>query len=228
MKAIYYTGTGGYLNYLKPMNVLDPAMGMGVFIDCAAKHHENIDGLSINAVAYEKDLLTGLVASRLKPGADIRVAGFETIPDRDLGRFDLVATNVPFGDVRIFDPAYTNSKSQVRRDAARMVHRYYVLKGLDCLREGGVLAYIITSNYLNRDSEQIGEALKQARLVGAYRLANNLFKENGTEVGTDLLVMQKDSQRGELTEEELENRKAMLDYINSPCDLPDDLFEKKD
>lgn len=202
MKAIYYTGTGGYLNYLEPKNVLDPAMGMGVFIDCAAKHHENIDGMSINAVAYEKDLLTGLVASRLKPGADIRVAGFETIPDRDLGRFDLVATNVPFGDVRIFDPAYTNSKSQVRRDAAKMIHKYYVLKGLDCLREGGVLAYIITSNYLNRDGEQIGEALKSSSLIGAYRLPNDLFREAGTEVGTDLLVLQKNSQRGELTEEE--------------------------
>lgn len=203
MKAIYYTGTGGYLNYLEPKNVLDPAMGMGVFIDCAAKHHENIDGLSINAVAYEKDLLTGLVASRLKPGADIRVAGFETIPDRDLGRFDLVATNVPFGDVRIFDPAYTNSKSQVRRDAARMVHRYYVLKGLDCLREGGVLAYIITSNYLNRDGEQIGEALKSSSLIGAYRLPNDLFREAGTEVGTDLLVLQKNSKKGSLTDDEI-------------------------
>lgn len=203
MKAIYYTDTGGYLNYLEPKNVLDPAMGMGVFIDCAAKHHENIDGLSINAVAYEKDLLTGLVASRLKPGADIRVAGFETIPDRDLGRFDLVATNVPFGDVRIFDPAYTNSKSQVRRDAAKMIHKYYVLKGLDCLREGGVLAYIITSNYLNRDSEQIGEALKSSSLIGAYRLPNDLFREAGTEVGTDLLVLQKNSKKDSLTDDEI-------------------------
>lgn len=203
MKVIYYTGTGGYLSYLEPKNVLDPAMGMGVFIDCAAKHHENIDGMSINAVAYEKDLLTGLVASRLKPGADIRVAGFETIPDRDLGRFDLVATNVPFGDVRIFDPAYTNSKSQVRRDAARMVHKYYVLKGLDCLREGGVLAYIITSNYLNRDGEQIGEALKSSSLIGAYRLPNDLFREAGTEAGTDLLVLQKNSKKGSLTDDEI-------------------------
>ena len=203
MKAIYYTGTGGYLNYLEPKNVLDPAMGMGVFIDSAAKHHENIDGLSINAVAYEKDLLTGLVASRLKPGADIRVKGFETIPTSELGRFDLVATNVPFGDIRVFDPEYSNSKSQVRRDAARMIHRYYVLKGLDCLREGGVLAYIITSNYLNRDGEQLGEALKASSLIGAYRLPNDLFREAGTEVGIDLLVLQKNSKKGSLTDDEI-------------------------
>jgi len=187
-------------------NILDPAAGMGVFGMEMGIHTNNGDKFSknIHVTMYEKDLLTGLMLGRRfdGPTADIRVAGFETIPASELGKYDLVATNVPFGDIRVFDPDYTNSKSQVRRDAARMIHRYYVLKGLDCLREGGVLAYIITSNYLNRDGEQIGDALKQARLVGAYRLANNLFKESGTEVGTDLLVMQKDSQRGELTEEE--------------------------
>jgi len=179
--------------------VLDPAAGMGVFMKTPA----TCEGCK-RIVAYEKDLLTGmLLRSKYHyKFCDIRIDGFEHFPDDELGSFDLVATNVPFGNVAVFDPAYTNSKSQVRRDAARMVHKYYVLKGLDCLREGGVLAYIITSNYLNRDSEQIGEALKQARLIGAYRLANNLFKESGTEVGTDLLVMQKDSKRGELTEEE--------------------------
>ena len=171
-------------------NVLDPAAGKGVFLQtpsvCEGCHR---------MVAYEKDLLTGVILNA-KYGhyrcSDIRIKGFETIPASDLGQFDLVATNVPFGDIRVFDPAYSNSDNQVRRDAARMIHRYYVLKGLDCLRNGGLLAYIITSNYLNRDTEQLAEALKSARLIGAYRLANNLFKDNGTEVGTDLLVLQKE------------------------------------
>jgi len=183
--------------------MLDPAAGKGIFM----RHAEIMargDGVNLKCVAYENDLLTGLILEKASTEEkfDIRVKGFETIPASELGKYDLVSTNVPFGDIRVFDPEYSNSKSQVRRDAAKMIHRYYVLKGLDCLREGGVLAYIITSNYLNRDGEQIGEALKQARLVGAYRLANNLFKESGTEVGTDLLVMQKDSERGALTEEE--------------------------
>ena len=196
MKAIYDTASLEC--------VLDPAAGSHgnfmkfAFLAAAFKH------VQAKGVAYEKDLLSGLILDRMSPSEaqDIRVKGFETIPASELGRYDLVATNVPFGDIRVFDPEYSNSESQVRRDAAKMIHRYYVLKGLDCLREGGVLAYIITSNYLNRDSEQLGEALKEARLIGAYRLANNLFKESGTEVGTDLLVMQKDSKRGELTEEE--------------------------
>ena len=203
--SIFECGLGG----IAYRSFLDPAAGGGVFTDMAnyylTNHH---DPAKYHATCFEKDILTAVLlkAKMTLTAIDRRTTvycdGFETIPTSELGRYDLVSTNVPFGDIRVFDPDYTNSKSQVRRDAAKAIHRYYVLKGLDCLREGGVLAYIITSNYLNRDSEQIGEALKEARLIGAYRLANNLFKESGTEVGTDLLVMQKDSKRGELTEEE--------------------------
>ena len=193
-------------------NVLDPAAGKGVFLQtpsvCEGCHR---------MVAYEKDLLTGVILNA-KYGhyrcSDIRIKGFETIPSSDLGQFDLVATNVPFGDIRVFDPAYSNSDNQVRRDAARMIHRYYVLKGLDCLRNGGLLAYIITSNYLNRDTEQLAEALKSARLIGAYRLANNLFKDNGTEVGTDLLVLQKHEGRGEMT---LDETLLLSTYTDNDC-----------
>ena len=200
-KAIYCHGEKTfYAKRFLPKTMLDPAAGMAVFGLAALL--SSAGSREPDVTMYEKDLLTGLLLKRMYPWGLICNKGFETIPSSELGKYDLVATNVPFGDIRVFDPDYTNSKSQVRRDAARMIHRYYVLKGLDCLREGGVLAYIITSNYLNRDGEQIGEALKEARLIGAYRLANNLFKESGTEVGTDLLVMQKDSKRGELTEEE--------------------------
>lgn len=193
-------------------NVLDPAAGKGVFLQtpsvCEGCHR---------MVAYEKDLLTGVILNA-KYGhyrcSDIRIKGFETIPASDLGQFDLVATNVPFGDIKVFDPAYSNSDNQVRRDAARMIHRYYVLKGLDCLRNGGLLAYIITSNYLNRDTEQLAEALKVSRLIGAYRLANNLFKDAGTEVGTDLLVLQKEEGRGEMT---LDETLLLSTYTDNDC-----------
>lgn len=179
--------------------VLDPAAGLGAFI----KTPRYCEGCT-RIVAYEKDLLTGIILSAMhfSKKEDIRVAGFETIPSSELGTFDLVATNVPFGNIAVYDAAYTKSDCQVRRDAAKMIHRYYVLKGLDCLRDGGFEAYIISSNYLNRDGEQLAEALKQARLIGAYRLANNLFKEAGTEVGTDLLVLQKDNHKQGLTADE--------------------------
>ena len=178
--------------------MLDPASGNGVFM--------RLGGSSKKAVAYEKDLLTGLL---LKSGmyghwenVEVRVDGFENFPKGELGLYDLVSTNVPFGDIPVYDAAFEKSGNPTRVAAQKMVHRYYVLKGLDCLREGGLLAYIITSNYLNNDTEQVQEALKQSRLIGVYRLANNLFAENGTTVGTDLLVLQKDSKRGELTENE--------------------------
>lgn len=201
---------GSRKNAIVPKTMLDPAAGMGIFGDVAMMR-ASINDTPLSVTCFEKDVLTAMmlkakmeVRGNIDKGrrAFVYCDGFEHFPDDELGTYDLVSTNVPFGDIRVFDPEYSNSKSHVRREAAKMIHRYYVLKGLDCLREGGVLAYIITSNYLNRDSEQIGEALKQTRLIGAYRLANNLFKESGTEVGTDLLVMQKDSQRGELTEEE--------------------------
>lgn len=185
-------------------SMLDPAAGAnGVFANTAWYHLNHCTNpKDFEVVCYEKDLLSGIILSNKYRDYDVRIEGFETIPASELGTYDLVSTNVPFGDISVYDPAYTKSDNAVRREAAKMVHRYFVLKGLDCLRDGGILAYIITSNYLNNDSEQVQEALKQSRLIGAYRLANNLFKENGTEVGTDLLVLQKDVNKKELTSDE--------------------------
>lgn len=189
---------------ITPRNILDPAAGNGVFAESAEKAlWLSMAGSNYRVTCFEKDLLTGMLLNRKKGGnMFVYVDGFENFPKDELGMYDLVSTNVPFGDIAVFDDAYTNSKELVRREAAKMIHRYYVLKGLDCLRDGGLLAYIITSNYLNRDGEQIAEALRQSRLIGAYRLANNLFKENGTEVGTDLLVLQKDTHKDGLTADE--------------------------
>ncbi|MBQ8713099.1 MAG: N-6 DNA methylase [Prevotella sp.] len=212
--------------------LLDPAAGMGVFgremalhVNNLHKYSEGFEGFKVTM--YEKDLLTGMMLrGRFNgPTADVRVDGFEHFPDDELGTYDLVSTNVPFGDIAVYDDAYSNSALEVRRDAAKMIHRYYVLKGLDALREGGLLAYIITSNYLNHDSEQVRYALQQARLVGAYRLANNLFKENGTEVGTDLIVLQKDTKRGPLSDEE----KMLVDaYELQGCSTIEYFETKKD
>ena len=208
-RAMYGMKQSYYDKGIMPTSVLDPAAGSGVFLKMA--DYVGADYfVTPKLAAYEKDLLTGIILDRYfkslggKSGhaADIRIAGFESIPASDIGRYDLVATNVPFGNISVFDPLYTNSINPARREAAKMIHRYYVLKGLDCLRNGGIEAYIITSNYLNRDSEQLREALKSSRLIGAYRLANNLFKEAGTEVGTDLLVLQKQEGRTELTPDE--------------------------
>ena len=197
IKAQSYSKNRG----LEPKKVLDPSAGTGVFM-CSVLHASLAKCSFPKMTGYELDLLTGTILKQRLVGHDIRIKGFETIPNEDLGTFDLVTTNVPFGNISVFDPAYTNSKEQVKRDAAKMIHRYYVLKGLDCLRNGGLLAYIITSNYINRDNDQLQEALKQANLITAIRFPNNLFKEAGTEVGTDLLILQKDESKQALTEDE--------------------------
>lgn len=190
--------------WIKPKTFLDPAAGGGVFMKAVCSQNISLMQFDYSMTAFEKDLLTAMLLKRKwsSSNAFVYADGFENFPKDELGMYDLVSTNVPFGDIAVFDDAYTNSNEAVRREAAKMIHRYYVLKGLDCLRDGGVLAYIITSNYLNRDGEQIAEALRQSRLIGAYRLANNLFKENGTEVGTDLLVLQKDTHKDGLTADE--------------------------
>lgn len=192
--------------WIKPKTILDPASGNGVFVKASILASIGAGLMNIPSVtAFEKDMLTAmLLKSRFDGVNNVTVYsdGFENINRDELDMYDLVATNVPFGDIRVFDEEYTNSGSKVRRDAARFIHRYYVLKGLDCLKDGGIEAFIITSNYLNHDTEQIAEALKHARLIGAYRLANNLFKENGTEVGTDLLVLQKDMSKTTMTADE--------------------------
>lgn len=202
-KVIYKSEFGPNRVHIAPRQILDPAAGNGVFAFYAVGYAA-CAWPEYWVSAYEKDLLTGLILSSSKGYArmGVNVCGFETIPQSDLGKFDLVATNVPFGNISVFDAAYSKSGNVVRRDAAKMIHKYYVLKGLDCLRSGGIEAYIITSNYLNRDSDQLTEALKQSRLIGAYRLTNNLFKEAGTEVGTDLLVLQKDTAKQGITADE--------------------------
>lgn len=219
-KCVYGMKHSFYDKGVYPKTILDPAAGGGVFLR-ALGYASLCHPQPRNVVAYEKDLLTGLILNkRIKEyfmdgcGTAVHSTGFETIPAEEMGKFDLVATNVPFGDITVFDPEYSRSKSAVRREAAKMIHRYYVLKGLDCLRDGGIEAYIITSNYLNRDGEQLAEALRQARLIGAYRLANNLFKESGTEVGTDLLVLQKDSRKEGLAAEE---SWLLTQYEDSGC-----------
>lgn len=92
-----------------PKRVLDPSAGTGVFM-CSVLHASLDSGNIPKQVGYELDLLTGTILKQRLLEYDIRIKGFETIPNEDLGTFDLVTTNVPFGNISVFDPAYTNSK----------------------------------------------------------------------------------------------------------------------
>ena len=106
----------------------------------------------------------------------------------------------------VFDPSFTKSKSLVRQHAAKSLHNYFFLKGLDNIREGGILAFITSQGVLDSPAnENIRYQLMQhSHLVSAIRLPNNLFTDGaGTEVGSDLIILQKKSDKTEpLTDDE--------------------------
>ena len=169
---------------------LEPSAGQGAFIDSFLRN-DRYPGAEV--LAYEKDLLTGKILSALHPSILTRVEGFEKI-ERDFnGYFDVAASNVPFGDFAVADPAYAVSKEIGYRQAAKSLHNYFFLKGLDQVREGGLIAFITSQGVMNAASPFIRmELVKQADLVAALRLPNNTFSDNaGTDVGSDLIIMQK-------------------------------------
>lgn len=175
--------------------MLEPSAGVGAFL----APFTDIDDISI--CAYEQDLLTGKILNALYGhSADIRIDSFENINEEDTG-YDLIIGNIPFGTTSIFDLTYSRGKDEARKFAVQSVHNYFFLKAADKLREGGLLAFITSQGILNSQSNfPIREALMQEhRLVSALRLPNNLFEESGTSVGTDLIVLQKNSRSGSLS-----------------------------
>lgn len=184
-----------------PKRILDPSAGMGEFI-------RSFDGIAAEGhttFGFEKDILTGQMLSALHPEDKIRIRGFEEIESKLGGYFDVVSSNIPFGDVAVFDPVFSKTDEPARKVARMSLHNYFFVKGVDMLREGGVLAFITSQGVMNAPTnEPVREWLmSHTRLVSAVRLPNNLFSENaGTEVGSDLIVLQKQSGKTSLTEEE--------------------------
>lgn len=189
-------------------NFLEPSAGIGSFIQSFS------DG-QINVTAYEKDLLTGKILKQLYPQSNIRISGFEEIPEKEQNSYDVIASNIPFGDTSIFDLSYSRSKDNTKVQATRSIHNYFFLKGSNMLRDGGVLAYITSQGILNSPkNEFIRRALMQENnLISVVRLPNNLFTEYaGTVVGSDLIILQKNSQKQNLSEME---KRFCQTYITS-------------
>ncbi len=186
-------------NGLKIDKFLEPSAGIGSFIQSFSKN-QNAD-----VTAYEKDLLTGKILKQLYSESNIRISGFEEIPEREQSSYDVIASNIPFGDTSVFDLSYSRSKNPAQIQASRSIHNYFFLKGTDMLREGGVLAFITSQGILNSPkNEPIRRALMQDNnLISVVRLPNNLFTEYaGTEVGSDLIILQKNTAKQNLTEAE--------------------------
>jgi len=184
---------------VRPRLVLEPSAGLGAFISPVLSNYPQTE-----VMAFEKDLLTGKMLGHLYPQQKIRTEGFEKIEKPFLNHFDLAISNIPFGDIAVFDAEY-EKKSVMHRIAAKKVHTYFFLKGLDAVRDGGIVAFITSQSVLNTEGNGGTRYLmmKQADLLSAIRLPNNLFSENAnTEVGCDLIILQKNERKEELSEED--------------------------
>ena len=159
-------------------NILEPSMGVGNFFGMLPDTMQDS-----RLYGVELDSITGRIAKKLYPQADITVAGFETTDRRDF--YDLAVGNVPFGQYRVNDKAYNKLRFSI--------HDYFFAKAIDQVRPGGVVAFV-TSRYTmdSKDSTARKHMAERADLLGAIRLPNNAFKANaGTEVVSDIIFLQK-------------------------------------
>ena len=182
-------------HHIIPEKVLEPSAGIGAFVDSVLDNNPKAD-----IMAFEKDLLTGKILLHLHPEQKVRIEGFEKIEKPFNDYFDLAISNIPFGDVAVFDPSYTAMKG-MRALVTRRIHNYFFVKALDTVRDGGLVAFITSQGVLNAKNNSAARfmMLYHADLVSAIRLPNNLFTENAnTEVGSDLIILQKNSQKESL------------------------------
>ena len=176
---------------------LDPSSGIGAFADTFAPCARRVDAL-------EKDLLTARIAQALHPLGEskvtVRQAPFESLGElAEADRYDIITSNIPFGDFMVYDRAYSKGKDSIKREATRTIHNYFFIKGLDSLREGGILAFITSQGLLDSPYNEIFRRylMEQSRLISAIRLPSGMFSEHaGTEVGSDLIVLQKQTGKG--------------------------------
>ena len=159
-------------------NILEPSMGVGNFFGMLP---DSMAGSRLYGV--ELDSITGRIAQKLYPQADITVAGFETTDRRDF--YDLAVGNVPFGQYKVNDKAYNK--------LGFSIHNYFFAKAIDQVRPGGIVAFV-TSRYTldSKDSAARKHMAERADLLGAIRLPNNAFRANaGTDVVSDIIFLQK-------------------------------------
>jgi N12 class adenine-specific DNA methylase len=174
---------------ITPFRAIDPSAGAGAFADSLRKSAPDAE-----ITCFEKDPATGLILEYLHPEENVRVQSYETIEPKYAGYFDVAASNIPFGDVAIFDPAFSTNTDPVRRQATRTLHNYFFMKSVETVRDGGIIAFITSQGVLNSEQNRpIREWLAgRCDVVSSIRLPNNLFTDHaGTEVGSDLIVLQK-------------------------------------
>jgi len=183
---------------LSPKRLYEPSAGAGVFITEAVRVFD-LDKIA----AVEKDLLTGKVLSAicasLNLPAQVQVTGLEEAVTNDNGQYDLIASNIPFGNYSVYDPDHKGAGLSSR------IHNYFFVKGLDKIANGGILAYLTTDAFLNSPSNKTAREYLFGRVdfVSLSLMPDNLLRDHaGVEAPTHLLVVQKNLTKNALSQEE--------------------------
>jgi hypothetical protein len=176
---------------ITPTRFLEPSAGTGTFISSFKE-----TAPEAKVTGFEKDLLTGKILSLLYPQDKVRIEGYEKMEGRYSQHFDVIASNIPFGDVSVFDPLLSNHEIPAVKQSTQAIHNFFFVKSVQAAREGGIIAFITSQGVLNSEQNKpIREYLMNTcDVVSAIRLPNNLFFDHaGTEVGSDLIILQRNN-----------------------------------
>src|ERR1035437_6658588 len=174
---------------INSINFLDPSAGMGSFLNSFSKLNPNMKG-----TAFEKDLITGLILKTGYQSATVRIEPYEEAGISLNRTFDVIASNIPFGDFNAWDSGFVNSKDKNKQLSCRAIHNYYFAKSIDLIKEGGVIGFITSDGVMNSSSNEFIRQymMKNCNLVSAVRLPSNTFTDYaGTSAGSDLIILQK-------------------------------------
>lgn len=184
---------------ISPKSLYEPSAGAGIFITEAINHLEGIERIT----AVEKDILSGKIltalSSTLPVPVDVHIRGLEETSTMENGASDLIISNIPFGKFSVNDTEYKTE------NLSGKIHNYFFAKGLDKIKDGGLLAYITTDAFLNNASNRSAREylFGQADFVTVAVLPENLMKDNGnTEAPTHLLIVQKNTGKNALSDNE--------------------------
>ncbi|MGF2412691.1 MAG: Eco57I restriction-modification methylase domain-containing protein, partial [Ferruginibacter sp.] len=184
---------------IEPLNLYEPSSGAGVFVSHAAEIFPSLQ----NITAVEKDLLTGKIltalGSSLPIPVSVHVKGFQETSNAENGKYDLIVSNIPFGNFKVFDENYKDD------NLTDKIHNYFFTKGLDKIKDGGLLAYITTDTFLNTPSNQPAREylFTHADFISLNVMPDNLMKDTGnTEAPSHLLIVQKKGNKQSLSNDE--------------------------
>jgi len=184
---------------LDPKRIYEPSSGAGIFLTEAIKVFPAIQHIT----AVEKDILTGRVLAALGssfPAATtVHITGFEQAPINDNEKYDLIVSNIPFGNFSVYDETFPG------KELSGKIHNYFFAKGLNKIANGGLLAYITTDGFLNNPSNQSAReyVFNKADFISLTVMPDNLMKDTGnTEAPSHLLIVQKNESKQALSAEE--------------------------